>query len=166
MSKGFITVELPEAEKRKFARWLRRQSVENRAKVKKLVVSKTETIVRQAAKRAPVDYGFLRRSIRSRYRADFMGGEVDIDRSKIHHKPGSTLAVHVNYAEAVEFGTRPHHIRVRNAKVLAGYRPGKGWSFYGKQVQHPGTAPRPFFYPVARRVFKEFIFELNKMGFR
>jgi len=64
------------------------------------------------------------------------------------------------YSEAFENGTRPHIIRIRNKKVLAGPKRGApagwkvspqsasmGYATYGKEVRHPGTKPHPFMYP-------------------
>jgi len=58
------------------------------------------------------------------------------------------------HSQAFEEGTRPHTIRAKNKKVLAGPARGmKGqnvsgdYAFYGKQVQHPGTMPHPFMFP-------------------
>ena len=45
------------------------------------------------------------------------------------------------YAPYVEFGTAPHVIEVKNARVLANKQTGQ---FFGKRVNHPGTAANPF----------------------
>lgn len=64
-----------------------------------------------------------------------------------------------SYSEAVEKGTKPHTIKARNKKVLAGPARGApaGWktisgdyAIYGKEVKHPGTSPKPFMYPAWR----------------
>jgi hypothetical protein len=68
-----------------------------------------------------------------------------------------------DYSQAFEEGTRPHTIRVKNKKVLAGPKRGApagweispksasmGYATYGKKVQHPGTEPHPFMYPAWR----------------
>ena len=52
----------------------------------------------------------------------------------------------VNYGLYMEIGTVPHTIRVKKAKVLS-----DGSTFFGKQVSHPGTAPRPFLRPALKR---------------
>jgi len=49
------------------------------------------------------------------------------------------IGTNVDYAPHVEYGTRPHIITVRNAKVLS-----DGQTIFGKTVRHPGTAPQPF----------------------
>jgi len=64
------------------------------------------------------------------------------------------------YSEAFENGTRPHIIRIRNKRVLAGPKRGApagwkssaqsasmGYATYGKEVRHPGTRAHPFMYP-------------------
>jgi hypothetical protein len=66
----------------------------------------------------------------------------------------------VGYAQFVEFGTRPHVIRPRNRKVLAwgaskrlsgNARSGSDMIF-AHEVNHPGTAPKPFLIPAAQEV--------------
>ncbi len=47
----------------------------------------------------------------------------------------------VSYAEFMEFGTRPHPIFPRNARVLAFEA---GGMVFTRRVMHPGTTPRPF----------------------
>lgn len=43
------------------------------------------------------------------------------------------VGTNVEYAESIEFGSRPHVIEVRNKKVLS-----NGTAFFGKKVNHPG----------------------------
>lgn len=66
------------------------------------------------------------------------------------------IVSHASYSQAYEEGTRPHIIRIRSKKVLAGPKRGapSGWksvgqdyATYGTKVRHPGTQPRPFMYP-------------------
>jgi hypothetical protein len=65
-----------------------------------------------------------------------------------------------SYSQAYEEGTRPHTIRARGKKVLAGPLRGAppgwevskksrsmGYATYGKKIQHPGTQPHPFMFP-------------------
>lgn len=70
-----------------------------------------------------------------------------------------------SYSEAFEKGTRPHLIRIRKKKVLAGPKRGApgGWpmisgdyAIYGTKVVHPGTKPRPFMYPAWRFGMRSF----------
>jgi hypothetical protein len=48
----------------------------------------------------------------------------------------------VFYGPYVEYGTGPHEIRIKKAKVLT-----DGKNFFGKVVQHPGTEAVPFMRP-------------------
>lgn len=74
----------------------------------------------------PVDTGFTRSTI---------GGSTS--------PPGfRPIRIEVTVGGAGEFinkGTRPHKIRARNASVLA-----NADTVFGKEVNHPGTAPNPF----------------------
>lgn len=57
--------------------------------------------------------------------------------------PGYVLVgTPVDYAPHVEFGTPPHTITIKNAKVLT-----DGKVFFGKKVNHPGTSPQPYLRP-------------------
>jgi len=82
----------------------------------------------EAKKNAPYRTGNLRRSITS--------GEV----KQFGNDLGIEIGTDVEYAYLIEFGTPPHVIQVRDARVLTD---GKG-NFFGKKVMHPGTAPNPF----------------------
>jgi hypothetical protein len=77
--------------------------------------------VNELVRVAPVDSGDLRNSIS-------------------YEVTGSGVNIKMNeYGYYVEFGTRPHEIRVKNAKVLS-----DGKRIFGRVVQHPGTEPNPF----------------------
>lgn len=75
----------------------------------------------------------------------------------------------VGYAQAVEFGSRPHEIVPRYKSVLAwsgntrlSGSPRSGASLiFSKRVRHPGTKPQPYIMPAAQEVIaKEGITEL------
>jgi len=105
-----------------------------------------ETIAGAKAK-VPVKTGFLRRSI--------VPGNVDDDMAIVE--------VNAPYAAAVEFGTKPHVIKPRHAKVLAwpssegarrlSGRARKGTKSgdmtFARKVNHPGTKPQPYVIPAA-----------------
>lgn len=66
----------------------------------------------------------------------------------------------IGYAAAVEFGTAPHIIRPRNAKVLAWggartlggrLRKGARATSFARLVHHPGTKARPYLTPGIRK---------------
>lgn len=93
-------------------------------------ISRTILVVQANAMReAPVNKqsagGNLRQSIRSQMIGTASG----------------MVEVGVNYAGYVHEGTRPHQIRVKNKRSLANRRSGQ---FFGRVVNHPGTAPNPF----------------------
>lgn len=100
--------------------------------------------VQEAQKTVPRKTGNLQRNIRP--------GRVT----------GSSAEVEARtpYAAAVEFGTKPHIIRPRYAKVLAWGGPrrlsgrlkkgGKATNF-AKVVHHPGTRAQPYLLPAARK---------------
>ena len=89
-----------------------------------------------AIRRSPVDTGLLRAGWRMREGTSGKVGWVEVYNS-------------TPYAPAVEYGTRPHTIRVRNKKVLANRGAGQ---VFGKVVNHPGTPPRPMLRPAIDRV--------------
>lgn len=87
--------------------------------------------VESAAKRlCPVDHGRLRSSINWRLGRDVRGFYADV-------------GTNVEYALAVEFGTRPHIIRPRNKRALYW----KGARSPVAYVNHPGTRAQPFLRP-------------------
>jgi len=70
-----------------------------------------------------------------------------------------------SYSRAFEEGTRPHLIKIRHKKILAGPKRGApgGWpmisgdyAIYGTKVVHPGTKPKPFMYPAWRFGMRSF----------
>lgn len=80
--------------------------------------------------------------------------------------PGTVTATHATveartpYAATVEFGSKPHIIRPRKAKVLAwgGTRrlsgtlaKGSSPTHFAREVHHPGTKPHPYLLPGARK---------------
>ena len=82
---------------------------------------------------APVDKGYLKNSI-----------NVKLN--------GTVIEIYMpEYALFVEFGSRPHIIRPKNAKALHWKASGTGPKggklqndVFAKIVQHPGTQPNPF----------------------
>jgi hypothetical protein len=64
----------------------------------------------------------------------------------------ATTVASAKYAPAVEFGTRPHIIRPRRAKVLRFAAGGR--VVFTKLVRHPGTKPQPFMIPGARKALE------------
>ena len=95
----------------------------------------------------PIDNGDLRQSMNA---------------SRVGSK---TLRVRANatnlapYAAAVEYGTKPHVIRPKNAKAFK-FKIGPD-TIYAKQVKHPGTKAQPFFEPAIERLKKRFVNNLK-----
>lgn len=90
---------------------------------------------------APFETGNLRSLIKTEVSGDGMS---------------ATVSVGAEYGADVEYGTRPHIIRPRNASVLA--FPGAGGeTVFAKEVRHPGTRAQPFMTPAAEQVRPSFI---------
>jgi len=66
----------------------------------------------------------------------------------------------VPYATDIEYGTKPHLIIAKNAKVLANKRTGQ---FFGKTVHHPGTRPYPMLRPAITHQVPKFLKRLAGM---
>lgn len=107
--------------------------------------------VREAKALVPRRTGNLGRTIRI--------GKVD--RDSVEVLAGGKLKV--GYAAAVEFGTRPHIIRPRRAKVLAWggartlggrLRAGQRPTRFAMSVKHPGSRARPYLIPGIRKALK------------
>jgi hypothetical protein len=81
------------------------------------------------------------------------GAQRMVDDSKLEAVVYSTSG----YGGYLEIGTAPHVIRVRNASVLT-----DGTSFFGKEVNHPGTKARPYFRPALDLHSKELIPNIKK----
>ena len=125
---------------RAYERGLRRYLGRMSDDVRRAVDRTRIDVQNEARRRAPVDTGRLRSSIVSR--AEGSGRSV-----------GYMVGTNVNYAAAVEYGTSPHVIKPVNKRAL--YWPGAAHPV--AQVNHPGTAARPFLRPAI---------ELTEMFFR
>lgn len=112
---------------------------------------------REARERVPKGNGDLWRSIRITGRATREGVQVSV-------KAGNAIAY---YAHMVEFGTRPHYIKVDDRDRGRGRKAGTlasigavnkrvlqiGANFIGPSVYHGGARPRPFLRPAAEAGF-------------
>lgn len=103
-------------------------------------------IQEEAVRNAPVSSGEYRRKI-----------EPDFSKKEVVAK--------ASHSAPVEYGTAPHVITPKNAKVLA-FKVG-GKQVFTKKVNHPGTKPNPVMRMAGRKVQKEipkiFTRELNKL---
>lgn len=86
--------------------------------------------------------GFLRRSI----------GAGPVEGTFSEGGLSGTVSASAPYALHVEYGTKPHVIKPRTKRALRWASAGgkNGWAF-AKQVNHPGTAARPFLRPALTR---------------
>lgn len=125
MAKVILTIKNYDAVRLAF-----QKAPEKMAKEINTAIAKTILKIESAAKReAPVNKqtggGNLRQSIKSRMTGK-MSGIVEV---------GAEYGIYVHE------GTRPHMIRARTMKALANRRTNQ---FFGRTVNHPGTAANPF----------------------
>lgn len=89
-----------------------------------------ESVMRDAKRLCPIDTGHLEDSITY----------------EVLSWDHAVVGTDVDYAASVEFGSAPHTIRAKNAKVLT-----DGKHVFGKTVRHPGTPAQPFLRPALYR---------------
>ena len=134
-----ISVKL---EDKAFRRKLDRLRITHSKALARAVSTSTIKMHRYAVHKAPVDDGKLKQGI-----------TLNINKTGVIE---GNIISNASYSEAVEDGAKPHKIRIKTKKVLAGAKRkapagwdnfSRDWAIYGKEVQHPGTTPRPFMYP-------------------
>ena len=135
-----ITIHIPQSEIRKALGNLSGFTQEVNMELEGLVRRSTFRVAGSAKRNAPSNFGKLRQAIVPKVKG--LTGEV---------------AVNVDYAGAVEFGTKPHVIRPRWKKALA-FKPGAGFRFWDesgrvvvKRVKHPGTKAQPYLRPAVEQ---------------
>lgn len=116
--------------------------IDSQENVSKVVNDTLLKIQANAKLRTPVDTGHLKRSIETEIEHDGKSGQVFTD---------------VEYSTHVEFGTAPHTIEVKDAKVLS-----DGKQFFGTKVNHPGQQAQPFLFPAFEEETKDFLSNLEK----
>lgn len=99
----------------------------------KLVKNTLYNIEADAKRECPVDTSRLRDSITTNITGKFSG----------------ECGTNVEYAEDVEYGTRPHTIVPKKANALH-WKSG-GTDYFAKKVNHPGTKAHPFFEPAIKK---------------
>ena len=160
-----INFSVPRSEQRKFERELKKYYKKSRKEFEHRVEYHTGQMERLQKKKAPTGSSG---DLRDRIHQDFEAGR----RGEI---VGSTIS-EMSYSAAVEYGTRPHIIRVKNKKVLAadprrvsGNFPisidpaGDKYAIMGKKVRHPGTEPNPFMFPGWRKAQKDLLKGLREV---
>lgn len=113
------------------------------AELHNAIAVSVDTIRSNVIKEAPVNKGPGGGNLRQNIRSGMLGAL----RGSVESR--------ANYSSAVETGTKPHDIVVKNKRVLAGEaRRAGGWggpvskngfAIFGKRVHHPGTKANPFF---------------------
>lgn len=119
------------------------KNVEN--EVSKLVKDTLYNIETDAKRNCPVDNGRLRGSITTNITGP-MSGEC---------------GTNVEYAEDVEYGTRPHTIRPKDKQALH-WKEGNT-DVFAKEVHHPGTKAKPFFEPAVKKNKDKLDKDLDKL---
>ena len=114
-----------------------------RPDVERSMETKVRRVTAAARRLAPKKTGKLRASIRMD-RRDAQGRFSVGGRARI---ASYEVSANTPYAGYVHNGTRPHIIRVRNARVLT-----DGVNFFGQVVRHPGTRPQPFLTQALKQV--------------
>ncbi|MDQ1003967.1 HK97 gp10 family phage protein [Neobacillus niacini] len=116
--------------------------VEKKEDVKNIIKDTALQIQANAKQRSPVLSGALKRSI-----------SVDISPDELSAK----IFTEIEYAASVEFGSAPHKIEVKDASILS-----DGNSFFGKEVNHPGSPAQPFLFPAWEEEKNQYIDELER----
>lgn len=142
-------LKIPRSEQRKFEKELKKYQKKNDKEFTHRVQQAALATQKMAQRKAPVDQGDLKEKITS---------HTDIAKT---HKQAQVIS-NADYSAAVENGTKPHTIRVRNKKVLAAHK-GGGWNFFGKEVDHPGTRAQPFLYPAWHKAQKDLLKGLRRV---
>ncbi|MBK3745621.1 HK97 gp10 family phage protein [Paraburkholderia aspalathi] len=129
--------------------------------IKQALEQSAAEIVAMAKSLVPVDDGDLRDSIGWTY-GKAPKGAMTLGKVAASELAGDlTITIYAGnskayYARWVEFGTNPHKIEAKHAKSL-----GKDGRL-GTEVDHPGSAKSPFFYPSYRANKKQAKRRINK----
>jgi len=147
-----IKIEIPAEELARARRAIQDHNQDVEDGLHRLVVRTTYRVSANAKRNAPSKFGKLRQSITEKFSK--LTGEV---------------AVNVDYAGAVEFGSKPHIIRPKKKKALA-FKPGGGFKFWDesgrvvvKWVKHPGTDPQPYLTPAVEQEAPNFTESIKKL---
>ena len=140
-----FTVKVPSGELQKAIRQIKAWDGRTRLRVENAMRNGTKRVRKEAMQRVPVDTGRLRKSIRQRFNASRLEGQV------YSNEP---------YAHLVEFGARAVIIYPRKKKVLripfaAGYR-------YTKVAVIPKRKGKPFLKPAYEYVEPQIIRDVKK----
>lgn len=142
-----IKVEIDQSELRKLLKNIDKYGQHIKRQVQNEIVYTAQEIRTESQMRVPVDTSRLKKS-----------AYVNMKRNRL----GAEIGYRTKYAAPVEFGSRPHVIRPKNAKVLS-WKPKGGGRVFAKVVNHPGTKPRPFLMPAFERQTRLMKVEIKKI---
>lgn len=125
----FFTVKVTSGELGKTLREISAWDGKSRLKVETVLRKGTTEIAREARQRAPKRTGTLRKSIKQRFSAMRLEGQVFSE---------------LPYAHLVEFGSRAHTVRSKKKRALHFF---KEQAVFAKKVRIPARAGKPFLKP-------------------
>lgn len=149
MPKSYLI--LPQTEMLKFKAWTDKLTEENKRQCQSILYGTAQRIRTLAMRAAPVNFNFLRNSIKVFVTPDRMGAEVTAG--------GQSAGAYVRYAPYVEFGTGDF---VSVPSNLTDY----ALQFKGRGLRKVNNRARPYFFPAVETGTKEMIIKLNQMGFK
>ena len=147
MPKPYVII--PPSEIERFKAFTRGVSEQNRQECDQLIKHTAMTTQRRAMMFAPVNYGFLRRSV---------GYKIDGMMSALIWAGGAGSGINVKYAPYVEFGTGTRVSVPGDVKDYA-------IQFKGAGLRKVNNRAQPYFFPALRLSTKEMFAKLKQMGF-
>lgn len=116
-----------------------------RLRVEDAVKRGTKNVRRDAAQRAAVRSGKLKRSLKTRFRASKCTGEV---------------YTRLPYAHIVEYGAKAHEVKPKRKKALRFYKNGK--AIFAKRVKLPKFIARPYLKPAYDYISPDIVKNIKK----
>ena len=147
MPKPYVII--PPSEIERFKAFTRGVSEQNRQECDQLIKQTAMTTQRRAMMFAPVNYGFLRRSV---------GYKIDGAMSALIWAGGAGSGINVKYAPYVEFGTGTRVSVPGDVKEYA-------IQYKGAGIRKVNNRAQPYFFPALRLSTKEMFAKLKQMGF-
>ena len=141
---AIFTVKVPEGELSKAIRQISAWDGKTRLRMEAALKRGTHAVYREARQRVPVRTGKLKKSIKTRFSAVKLEGQVYSN---------------VPYAHLVEFGSRVHTVRPKKKKALRFF---KGGPVLTKWSRIPAQSGKPFFKPAYDYVEPQLIREVKK----
>lgn len=163
-----VTINISDNEMRKALKDIDKYSKNVRMMAQKEMVRTAYSINTQQKNKLRFHSGVSKKN----YSAMISANSVDVTKASL----GIVNIVNEHKAAVFfEEGTRRHIIRVKNKKVLATLseytgriggksdKKGNKWTVFGREVNHPGTRPKPFFYHPVLKHSKTYPQRLKKI---